>query len=523
MSQATRSNTRSLLVNVGGILCSRVFGLLRDILSAAFWGSTEVFQAAFTTAFSISNTFRSLFAEGAFSAAFVPLLSKRLEEGKTEDAWRLACRPITLMGCALALIVLLGCAGVALLTPHLAARVTDETRCTMTIFPLLLPYALLICLAGAFGAVLNSLRVFAIPSLTPVIFNLVQLAALGLLCACGKTRQEFSSLIWFCVSVLVAGLLQLAVLLLACRRHGFRFRPDFEFLGADVRQLARNFAPAACSSGAQQLNVLADKLIALWLGAAAVGAINYANRLVFLPIGLLGAAMGQACLPHLSRADDAQRGELLETAFRQTLFFAFPMMTILMALQTDVVRLLFQRGAFTEQAVRECVWALAFYLPGLPAFCAVKVATAFHHSRQDTVTTFRISLLCIILNLILNLILCQFLRQGGLTLSSAICSWLNVTLLLTLAARHCPEWNVRRTLRSTLTLALAAAAAGLVAHATAAPLRTLLAGLPHHNLTQLLTIVGATAIAFAVHVLLALLIGRQNVLAEFIGAIRHRR
>lgn len=520
----SRSTTRAMLVNFGGILCSRLTGLARDMLVAAFWGSTEIFQAAFTTAFAVANTFRGLFAEGAFSSAFVPALSKKLAEGQKDEAWDLACRSITLIGCVLGVIVVLGGLAGTLCASFFGHALTEEARCTSVILPVVLPYALFICLAGAFAAILNSLRHFVIPAFSPCLFNVVQVVTVALLFWLGKTRHEFSSLMWFCASVLFSGLLQLAIMLLACRRRGFRFHFDFNFRTPAMYQLGVKFFPAAAAAGVYQLNTLADKAIALALGATAVGAINYANRLVFLPIGLIGVAMGQACLPHMSRACEHERGEILESALRQVLYFSLPTMTIFVALKSDIVSLLFQRGAFNEQAVRECVWTLLFYLPGVPAFCLAKVATAFHHSRQDTKTPFRVTLLCVVLNFILNLILCQFLRQAGLALASALCSWLNVAILLVYAAKCCPGWHKRRSLATAVITTVSAVAAGFVAHVCANALRQLevLTRL-HPNLNQLIVIAVAGLAALCVHILIATFIGRQNVPSEILAAVRRKK
>ena len=326
-----------MLINAANIFGSRVFGLVRDILSAAFWGSTEIMQAAFTTAFTIPNTFRALFAEGAFSAAFVPLFAKKLEAGKDDEAWTLACRTISLQIVLLAAVCVIVSALSGIVLLCLPAEGSNETtRLIFKILPLLIPYALFICVAGAFAAILNALRHFAIPAATPILFNVVQIITLVLLFVCGKTRHEFSSLIWFCVSVLIAGLLQMAVLMFFSAKKGFHFHFDFNWRNDDVKTLCRKILPGLAGAGVHQLNILIDRSIAVFVGAAAVGAINYSNRIVFLPIGIFGVAMNTICLTNMSRAkDDNEMADCLDTALRQVLFLALPCTALLCALMMN--------------------------------------------------------------------------------------------------------------------------------------------------------------------------------------------
>lgn len=524
-TNTSRSIAKSMLVNTAGILGSRVFGLLRDILTAAYWGSTETLQAAFTTAFAIPNILRSFFAEGAFTAAFVPTISQKLKEGKEDEAWKLACRTISLQATLLAIVCIL----VAIISPVILLLLPDqaETSTTARIFqilPIIIPYAFFICIAGAFAAILNSLKQFAIPALTPIIFNIVQIATVVLLFVTNQSRHDFSSLVWFCISVLVAGLLQMLCLMTACRRKGFMFHFDTSWKNPEVVTLMKRIAPGLIGSGAQQLNIFIDKGLAVFLGAAAVGAINYSNRLIFLPIGIFGAAMGIACLPSMSRASEDEMADCLDAALRQVLFLALPCTTLMAALNTDIIRLLFQRGAFTEEAVRECAWALAFYLPGLPAFCAAKVATTTHHGRKDTKTPVKISLICILTNFILNICLIFFIKQGGLALASSISSWLNVLLLLAIDTKKLPNWKYRRTAFSAFKLALAAACAGATAYAAKLTAQKIVANLQMTPsfLTLAATVIVACFFGSIAYLIACRILG-QHELTELLSSVKKRK
>jgi putative peptidoglycan lipid II flippase len=236
-------------------------------------------------------------------------------------------------------------------------------------------------------------------------------------------------------------------------------------------------APALLGTGVTQLNVLADRFLAYCLGNTAVGALWFSQRLVYLPVGLFGVAMGIVCLPAMSRAWSRGAHEAMHASmtyvFRQVLFLALPCAVLLGVAASPTIRLLFERGAFDNHSTAETVWALAFYLPGIPAFCCAKVAVTPFYACHDTRTPVRIALLCMLVNLALNLILMQFLRQGGLALATTISSWLNVALLLRLIHRrgHSPDFRElgRAAARIGLAALLAAAAAHAALHLDPAP------------------------------------------------------
>lgn len=461
---------RSWLIGTAGILASRVFGLVRDIVLAWYWGSTGVMQAAFNVAFAIPNMLRALFSEGAFAAAFVPMIAAKLGDGDRAGAWRLAERAISLQATVLAAITLLaaGCCGATY--AFLPETASEHVRLTFLILPILMPYALFICLAGAFASILNALRQFALPALNPILFNVVQIATVLLLYPLWR-MDELPALIVFCLSILLAGLLQMLSLMLICRRRGFIFHFQPAWNDPEVRQFCAKVLPAILGNSVQQCNNLIDKALVMYLGPAAIGALAYSQHLVYLPTGIFGVAMGVVCLTSLSQAWN--RGSLeemassLDFALRQMLFLTIPCAILGAVLAEPIIRILFQRGAFNEEAVRECAWALRFYLPGLPAFCLAKVAITPHNARKDTATPVKVSMVCIGINLILNLILMQFLRQGGLALSTSLCSWLNVLALLWLCRGHLPQWQAAATARAAVPMLAAAVLSGLAAWLTA--------------------------------------------------------
>ncbi len=444
-----RKAVSNMLGSFLGIFGSRVAGLARDLAMTHYWGGSGAAQAAFHVAFSIPNLFRNLFGEGAFTAAFLPAVAGKLEKDGKEGAWRLAERVISLQIIALAVIVAL----MSLISGglYLFTRCTDvrpHILLTFKILPLLMPYALLICVTGSFASILNSLRVFALPAINPVIFNVVQIAAIALLYfTFGNTDP--TALYIFCGSVLLAGVLQALSLAIACRRHGFifHFRPVWR--DEEVRQVLRKFLPGTVGAGVNQINQLIDKWMVSWLGPLAISGIEYSHRLIYLPVGLFGVAISSVCLTDMSRAatrnDAAELSDSLDRALRMTLFLSIPCAVLFGVLAEPFVRLLFRHGAFNDDAVRSCVTALMFYIPGIPAFCCAKVALTPHHANLDTTTPVRISIACVILNFLLNISLVWSLRQGGLALSTSICSWTNVCALLFLARKYVPAWKPSKT------------------------------------------------------------------------------
>ena len=447
-----------------GIFGSRVAGLARDLAMTHYWGGSGAAQAAFHVAFSIPNLFRNLFGEGAFTAAFLPAVASKLEKDGKESAWRLAERMISLQIIALAVIV----AVVSLISGGLYvwARCSDvrpHILLTFKILPLLMPYALLICVAGSFASILNALRVFALPAANPIIFNVVQIAAVILLYfTFGNT--EPAALYIFCGSVLLAGVLQALSLVLACRRKGFifHFRPVWR--DEEVRQVLRKFLPGTVGAGVNQINQFIDKWMVSWLGPLAISGIEYSHRLIYLPVGLFGVAISSVCLTDMSRAasrnDAEELSESLDRALRMTLFLSIPCAVLFGVLAEPFVRLLFRHGAFNDDAVRSCVTALMFYIPGIPAFCCAKVALTPHHANLDTATPVRVSIACVILNFILNISLVWTLRQGGLALSTSVSSWANLCALLALARKYVPGWKPSKTILQGIVIFIISCIAG---------------------------------------------------------------
>jgi putative peptidoglycan lipid II flippase len=417
-------------------------------------------MAAFVFAFTIPNLLRALFGEGAFASAFVPVFTERLEKHGHQAAWQAACRIISCLAVVLAAAVVLG-ALTALALPSFLPR--PHLRLAMKLLVPLMPYALLVCLAGALGSVLTALRKVLLPAYSPALLNICLI--LAALAARSSARSPQETIFWLAWAVLAAGILQVLAHLGRCRLAGYSFRWGVNWQAPEVRQVGRLLTPVLLGVGVLQLNTVVDRLLAAYLGDMAQATLYYSQRLAYLPVGLFGVAMGAILLPELSRAharDDVRAvGETFGQILRAVVFLSLPVVAALLVLREPLVRLLFERGQFTIESRRETIWALLFYLPGVPAFVCAKVAVTPFHAAQDTRTPLRIALVCLVLNVVLNLILMQFLRQGGLALATSICSWLNVVLLLSLARQRMPDLSLLSVVPSLLRCLVAATGAGV--------------------------------------------------------------
>jgi putative peptidoglycan lipid II flippase len=422
---------------VGGLtLISRILGFVRDLLMARFLGA-GLAADAFLVAFRLPNLFRSLFAEGAFSAAFVPMAAERL--GHSEADGRTAARRFTEQALAFLLPILIAFTALMMIAagpvvfamtggfrdapPEKLALAIDLTRITF-------PYLLLVSLVALFGGLLNALGRFAAPAAAPILLNLALVAAM--LLTGGKTDVALARAL--AVGVTVAGILQFVWLWWALAREGMAPRLVLPRLTPDIRTLLRRIGPAALGAGATQVNLLVSTVIAArFLSEGSVSYLYYADRLNQLPLGMIGVGVGVALLPTLARligagnpeAANHQQNRALEFA----LLLALPAATALVVASLPIVTALFQSGRFTGADSAAAAAALSAFAAGLPAYILVKVLTPGFHARGDTRTPMRFALIAIAANLVGNLLLAWPFAHVGIAIATAASAWLNVILL----------------------------------------------------------------------------------------------
>ncbi len=430
---------------------SRAGGLVREVVMAYYFG-TSALKSAFDIAFVVPNLFRRLFGEGALSSAFVPVFSETLEREGRAAAQAFARRMITLLGLFLGTVTLAG-----VLATYPLARLLPADSHWLLPLPMLrvmLPYALLICVAALLSGMLNVLGRFAVSSLTPFLLNLVWILTLVGVFPFLRAEPSFRILVlsWM---ILLAGLAQILFQLPALRRDGFRLGLSFGAFARDerLRRVLTLMGPAALGLGLIQINVCVDKLLAFWADASAPAALEYAERIVYLPLGMFGTAFMTVLLPTFSR--QAARGDLpglsatLERSLRNLSVIMAPCSAALAVLALPCIELIYsiRGGQFSAGAEGDGVSsavlsarALAAYAPGLLVFSFQKALTPAFYGMQDLRTPVRVSLSGLALNVVLNVASVLLLPAGwkhvGIAGATVLTSAVNTVMLAVLLRRR---------------------------------------------------------------------------------------
>jgi putative peptidoglycan lipid II flippase len=411
-------------------MASRILGFVRDATIAALVGAGPVADAFFV-AFKLPNLFRRLFAEGAFNAAFVPLYAAEMKEGGRARARAFADAALAVLAWSLVAFVAAAELAMPWLMRAFAPGFLDRPE-TFDLAVLLaritFPYLLLISLVSLAGGVLNAHHRFAAAAATPMLLNLCLIGAVLGLTPFVPTPGH--ALAW---GVFAAGVAQCLFLFGALARAGERMRLVRPALGPKVRLLLKRALPVALGAGVYQVNLAIDMIVASFLPAGSISYLFYADRINQLPLGVIGVAVGTVLLPVLSlqlRSGDhkgahASQNRAIEFALLLTLPAAFALALI----AEPVVATLFGRGAFGPAEIRATAAALAVYATGLPAYVLAKALTPAFYAREDTATPVKISVACMVANLVLNILLMGPLLHVGIALATSLSAWLNVFLL----------------------------------------------------------------------------------------------
>jgi len=430
-----RDRERSRVVRAAGIvgsatLLSRVFGFLRDMVVAAFFGA-GLATDAFFVAFRIPNLLRRLFAEGSLTIAFVPVFTEYLEKKSRKDAFELAYVAFTLLSIILAVVSVAGILASPFIVKVIApgfSKIPAKFELTVLLTRLMFPYIFFISLVALCMGILNSLRHFAAPALAPVVLNISIIAAALLL------RNLFEDpVIALAVGVMAGGVLQLLMQFPVLVRVGVKIRPDFHFNHPGVRRIGMLMLPAVFGAAVYQLNIFIGTLLASYLPGGSVSYLYYADRIVQLPLGIFGIAVGTATLPSFSeqvaRGDYEELKRTIAFSLRLILFVTIPAMVALIVLREPIISVLFQRGEFGLPSVLMTSQALFFYAVGLWAFSGIRVVVSAFYSLQDTKTPVRIAIIALAVNVAMSVILMFPLKHGGLALATSIASAVNIVLL----------------------------------------------------------------------------------------------
>ena len=501
------SFTRAIATVGGFTLLSRLAGFARDIVLSAVLGSGAVADAFFV-AFKLPNFFRRLFAEGAFSAAFVPLFARELQEGGRAEALafaRQAQAALLLVLVPFTVLLILAMPGVmTVLAPGMR---DDAPTFAMAIEfgRIAFPYLLFISLASLYGGVLNSIDRFAHVAATPILLNLALIGAvLGLTPFLPSSGHAAS------IGVAIAGVLQWLWLLAACARDGVGMRLVRPRWTARVARLVRLATPVAIGGGVQQISVMLDVVWASLLPVGTISALYYADRIAQLPLGVVGIAIGTALLPLLAR--ELRAGHTASAMANQNraieygLLFSLPAALALWLLAEPIIRILFEHGRFTAPDTARTAGALAAFATGLPAFVVVKALTPGFFAREDTRTPLYIAIAAIATNVVLNIafLYATTLAEFGIALASSLSGWLNAALLATVLW-HRGHWSPDSRL-SSRGLRMVATALGMGA-ALWATLWWLTPALARADLRGALALLAACVIGAAIYAALGALLG----------------
>jgi putative peptidoglycan lipid II flippase len=466
-----RINTRAAGVIGIAVMCSRVLGLVRETVFAALFGGGREMDV-FIAAFRIPNLLRDLFAEGALSTAFVTVFSRTIVTDGEQAAWRLANKVMTLATIFMSAITLLGILSapwiVAFIAPGFDA---DKAAMTTTLVRVMYPFILLVSLAALVMGMLNARNVFGMPAMASSFFNLGSIVGgvgLG-----WWIDPSFGSraLLGLAIGTLIGGALQLGVQLPSLRRVGFRFRPDIRWRSEGLSQILRLMGPAIIAASSVQVNVLVNSMFASRLGDGPIAWLNNAFRLMQLPLGLFGVALGTVALPVLARLainqHMAQFRTELARAMRLSCVLTIPATIGLIVLAEPIMSVLYQHGKFTATQTVQAAGALQLYALGLCAYAAMKVLVNAFYAVDKRRTPMLISLIAIALNALLCWLFVFRFGWGhrGLAASAASIAIFNFAMLYLLMHRHLGSLDTKQLLHTLLKVLLAGAALALVAWA----------------------------------------------------------
>lgn len=464
-------NLKHIGIVASATLMSRVLGLARDVLTTAVFGATAL-NSAFVTAFTLPNLFRRLLGEGALTAALVPTLHEEMARTRREGAFALMNQVASWLLVVTVTLVVLSMLALSqaarLAEAAVAWGVTESTAHRWIqgadLAVVLFPYLIFVCLSAAFSATLQTLNRFLEPALSPIWLNLSMITLLAGGAYWGWANGLEGAMRWLCAGVLVGGFLQMAVPAGALMREGWRPRLD---LGASdaLRGIVRLMVPTLFGSAIYLVNMAVSRLVGLSLNDAAATVLNLATRLMELPIGVFAVAVSTVVFPLISKyaaqGDHANLVVSYRKGMRLILVINTPAAVGLVALAEPIIRLLFQRGAFTADDTRMMVPILAVFALGLPFFSFVNLVLRAFYAQKDTTTPVRGALLSFVVNLGLSVALMGPLSTTGLAIASNVAVVVQAWYLQRHLARKLPGMAFRHLLGDTVKVVLASVLMGV--------------------------------------------------------------
>lgn len=412
---------------------SRVLGFVRDQLIAFTLGTGPIAEAFFV-AQRFPNLFRALFAEGAFNNAFVPLFAKRVESEGYDKAKAFAVEVFSVLLAWLLLFSAAAIAAMPLVIHVIAPGFTGDDQkfqLAVDLTRICFPYLLFMSLTALQSGVLNSLNRFTAAAAAPILLNLVMIASNFVAWALDTGNTATTGYI-FAWGLFAAGVIQYALLTIACRRAAMPLLPRWPRMTPDVKRVIKLSIPGIVSGGVMQINLVVATMIATTIDGA-VAYLYYADRLYQLPLGVIGVAIGVVLLPDLSRklraGDEAGAINSQNRALELSLLLTLPSAIALMAIPAPIIHTVFEHGAFTRADTIAVVPAVLAFASGLPAFALSKVFQPGFYAREDTSTPMRFALISVLVNVAASLILSRWFGHVGIALATSLAAWVNAGLL----------------------------------------------------------------------------------------------
>jgi putative peptidoglycan lipid II flippase len=483
-----------------------VLGLVRDQVMAYLFGAGNAVDA-YNVAFRVPNLVRDLFAEGAMSAAFVPVFTRELTRRGRASAWHLGNNLITTLAIITGALVVAGMIWSAPLMSVFAgeyASVPGKMELTVQLTRIVLPFLMMVAVAGAFMGMLNSFDRFFIPALSPALFNVGTIASVVLLAPL-MPRVGLEPVVAMAIGALVGGIGQLAIQWPALRREGYRYTPILDLRDPALREVLLLMGPGTVGLAATQINVFVNTILATSEGTGAVSWLNYAFRLMYLPLGLFGLSIATAAMPAVARfaaADDLEgmRHEVTN-GLVMMLLLNVPATFGLIVLGRPIVALLFERGAFTAADTSATAAALTCYAVGLTGYSVVKIASPTFYALHDSRTPVLVSAGSVLVNAALNILLVRHIGYLGLAIGTSIASLLNAAVLLHLLRRRLHGLDGPRLVSVVLRALAASGVMALTAYVAESAITSLVPG--STLLAQLARVGVPIGVALAVFALVA--------------------
>ncbi len=449
-------------------MTSRVLGVVREQVLAALFGAGDATDA-YNVAFRVPNLVRDLFAEGAMSSAFVPTFTRHLTTAGKDSAWRLGNLVINgLIVITVALVVL----GIIFAEPLVGLfagayrEVPGKFELTVFLTRLMLPFLTFVAVAAAFMGMLNSLHRFFIPALSPAMFNVATIiCALTLVPL--MPALSLPAITAIAIGTLVGGVAQLSLQWPSLRREGFTYRPILDWKDESLRRVLVLMGPGTIGLAATQVNVFVNTVLATGEGTGAVSWLNYAFRLMYLPIGLFGVSIATATLPAVSRhvavRDEGAARRTVADGLSMMLMLNIPATVGLMVLAPPIVRLIFERGAFTAADTAATAIAVQYYALGLVGYSVVRITSPVFYALGQNRTPVMVSVATVLANAVLNIWLVGLMGYGGLALGTSIAALFNAALLMFFLRKRLGGIEGGRISASLVRITIAAAIMGIAA------------------------------------------------------------